>query len=393
MIKFLRLGVSALVLSTVVLAPVVVIATADHAYAKNDGNGNSGGKGNGGGNAGGKGSSDKAHASSRGGKGGSKGGASAGKRQNERQATSLGQGIRNDFKSLGQSLKNGLFGGGTAKARRAPSAQTTDKTGPQRVSLEPTRKAPPKSIRPQAPASRLDAEPMLPRDLGKLNGALNSSPQAKLAHIANGSYATGTGPVSLAAALAVADYDLAAAEGSLAAYDAARDTLALADAFDLVENRPTEAEIIAARDTLENPDATEAERLAAQRTLDYPDTSAAEAEIAGHDRPTEAESTAARELVEAGPAPEGDLLAAAQAVSDAETAVLTASKDGLTPEQEQALLSSIRASNPEPARVGAALTETAPLDTGIEDLSGDALASSDAAIGDDGETIRILPVE
>lgn len=70
--------------------------------------------------------------------------------------------------------------------------------------------------------------------------------------MANGQNAKGTGPVSLSAALAVADYDLAAASEDFAM---AVETAALADAFD-------------ALDGLKEQDITDAQNLVSEIDVD-----------------------------------------------------------------------------------------------------------------------------
>ncbi|WP_353471679.1 hypothetical protein PVT71_10225 [Salipiger sp. H15] len=385
MLKFLKIGVSTLVLSTFVVAPVVMVVTADHAYAKNDGN-----NGNGGGNGGGKSSS-----SDRGNGGGN--GMSASARDNAGQGgKSLGQGIKGDVASLGRSLKagiGGIFGepakGNSATRRATETGVRATGTGSRRVSRAPTEEAPVTSVRPpEQVASRLKG-PMHPSNLGKLNGALNSSPRAKEAHIANGNYGIGAGPVGLAAALAVADYDLDRALASRDAIVAAEDTLALAEAFDLVANRPTEAEIADAQDVLADPEATDEAKALAQEVLDYPDTSAAEAVIDGQEQPTEAELAAAREVIDAGVTTGPDYDTAALSVLEIEDAILSGTGSELTGEEAGALLDAIRASNPDPETVGAALERQAARGTGI----GGEVEPEDELVPDETEAPVVIIVD
>ncbi|ANT63422.1 hypothetical protein AYJ57_23355 (plasmid) [Salipiger sp. CCB-MM3] len=394
MFGIFKVGVSALVLSTCVVAPVATLATVGAAHAKNNGNGKGGEKGNSG-----KGKAN-GHSKAKSNGGGNKGGNSNGRQT----SANLGKAIRDDFRSLSQSLRKSALGDllGVTGSRGAQRTATVQRQAPkaQRVSLSPTRSAPERSMRPplqrtalrETPELAEDYDALHPRNLGKLNGALNSSPQAKAAHIANGTYATGSGPVSLAAALAVADHNLIEAANALETYDAAERTLDLADAFALVENRPTEAERAVALATLEDPEATEAEKLAAQDVLDYPDTTAAEAEIAGLDRPSERDLTEAQEVIDAGIPEEHDLTNAANSVADAETAVLAAYKDILPAEYEGDVLSAVRASNPDDDTVAAALQGTAPLDPdALEEAERyEAERYEDAELYDD-ETVLLVP--
>ncbi len=88
---------------------------------------------------------------------------------------------------------------------------------------------------------KVGADGLTASQRGNMNGAYHSSDRAKEAHIANGQYLSGKGPVSLAAALAVADFnalgitaqDIADAQAVLsfdqAAADAALQSLLDAD--------------------------------------------------------------------------------------------------------------------------------------------------------------------
>ena len=122
-----------------------------------------------------------------------------------------------------------------------------------------------------------------PSNLGKLNGAINSSPNAKLAHIANGNF---NGPVGLAAALALADYDYGISiEAYNAATSAADATLALAAAFDLIATAPTAQQLVEAEELtngMTEPNLDEIIDAEAAITADGPtleDVTAAEAGI------------------------------------------------------------------------------------------------------------------
>ena len=203
MLNFLRVSVSALALSAFVVAPVATVVSADYAYAKNGngggnggGNGNGGGKGGGNGNGGGNGKSDDS-GTERSVKGNKTQSAKTSKSAKPNKGKGVGRTIKNDFKSLSNNLKKNGLGGlfKSQKTQRSVTRSTNKKTtnGPVKQSKRsPVRNASFKS------------DPLHPSNLGKLNGAINSSPNAKAAHIANGQYASGKGPVSLAAAPAVA---------------------------------------------------------------------------------------------------------------------------------------------------------------------------------------------
>ena len=209
MLKYLRIGVSALALSAFVVAPIMTVATADYAYAKNgNGNGNGGGKGNGGGNGNGgdKGGNGKSADKGNSGKGHDKASktrnASKGNKAKGNKGKGFAKSVKNDFNSLKRNVqKHGIAGLFKQEQKRTTRA----------VSAKPTKNAPAASTRPAHRAAFKDKGALHPSNLGKLNGAINSSPRAKEAHIANGQYAKGTGPVSLAASLAVADYTYAKA--------------------------------------------------------------------------------------------------------------------------------------------------------------------------------------
>lgn len=225
MMKFLRVSISALALAAFVVAPAVTMMTADYAHA-NNGKGGGGGKGgsNGGGNGGGNGSGGgNGNGGGGNGNGGGKsadngnkgwGGDKASKGQGARSAKAdkgsasknggkgFGRAIKDDFNSLSRNLKkNGLAGLFTGQ-----HTQQTKQT--QRSTPKATKQtsAPKTSDRPPSRTTSFKTDAMHPSNLGKLNGAINSSPRAKQAHIENGQYMKGTGPVSLAAGLAVADF-------------------------------------------------------------------------------------------------------------------------------------------------------------------------------------------
>ena len=185
-----------------------------------------------------------------------------------------------------------------------------------------------------------------------MNGAINSSPQAKLAHIANGNF---NGPVGLAASLAVADYEggdidqaaIDAANGVLGFDQAAADQ-ALQDQIDALAL----AGITDAASLQAELDAKAQE----QGFADYQDYLAnsdgaaliddsLEDLLAGTTAPTQEELDAAQATIDA-----------ANAVTDAENALLDAwNKGDADDPHADALLEAIRASNPTPEEVAAAM--------------------------------------
>lgn len=215
MLKYLKIGIASLAVSSFTIAPAVIVISADVAIAKND-------KGNGGnssnkGNSGSKGNSSKKSKSS----------------SSRSEKSSGGKTVRassnKSVESFGKKLKSGfgLFGG-------------NKKSGsPPRKAVVVRAKPIPKVIK------TFDH----PSNLGKMNGAINSSPQSKLAHIMNGNF---NGPVGIAAAYALADYEynnafadyedtqaliqelepLSKAYDYVASYDAAVEELARLDAED-----------------------------------------------------------------------------------------------------------------------------------------------------------------
>lgn len=391
MLKYLRIGVSALALAAFVVAPLMTIATADYAYAKN-GNGNGGGKGggNGGGKGGGnggdkggdrggdkganKGNNGKGHDKSSNGRTAGNGNKAKGK--SATKGKGFARSVKDDFKSLKRNVQKhgvaGLF---------KPNKQT--KTT-KRASYSPTKVAPKKSTRP-AHRAAFKADPMHPSNLGKLNGAINSSPNAKAAHIANGQYAKGTGPVSMAAALAVADYNLDGVNASLEAYNEAVTTVELAAAFALLDEVDMASQTIAEADTAiadadavlndemaseqaklqaaEDKALAEAQKQQAQAFVDTTDTTEAAALTDGQEEP--GDITEAQATVDAGLPSEQEVADAEQAVADAEDNLLASYKGDLPasedPEmrrlsgEEQNVVDAVRASNPDEATVEAAL--------------------------------------
>ncbi|TGD63987.1 hypothetical protein EYC08_11130 [Tabrizicola sp. WMC-M-20] len=214
-----------------------------------------------------------------------------------------------------------------------------------------------------------------PSNLGKLNGAINASANAKLAHIRNGNF---TGPVGMAAALALADYnysiqneaflsasralELAAA---FAVIDGApsEEELAAASALIAEYDRPTEDEILAAEAFVATAtDDTDAGALAAaQETLQLAaaynvvtsapseeELAAASAIIEGAERPTEEEFTAAQAIVDAGEPTDAGVI-------DAESALLASYKGTLDEDAKARLLEALKISLPSPEQISEAI--------------------------------------
>jgi hypothetical protein len=254
-----KISASALFLLTFAAAPAILLATADHAYAKNgNGGGNGGGKGGGNGNGGDKGNSGKNDKSS-----GNKGAGKDKKGHAYGASNARKNGKSKSFgeTAFGRHLK-GVFGKPDKKASKADR--------------KPASKSAPRITTSKKPVMRPQTKGVLhPSNLGKLNGMINSSPKAKLAHIANGNF---NGTVGLAAALAVADFDLAALQ---AQQQTAADTLEVAAAYDVIAGvnnpsaLPTEAETDAAK-TLLDPGATDAEIAEANSVLGNANLSPAE---------------------------------------------------------------------------------------------------------------------
>ncbi len=346
MLNFLRVSVSALALTAFVAAPVATVLTADYAYAKN-GNGNGGGKGGEkGGNGGGKGG-DKGAKSGAGsdGKLNRKSRKSANKGDKSKRSGRLGRAVKEDFQTLGRNLQKngikGLFKGNKTK----PVATSANKS-----TVKPVQK-------PQSKKTKIVGDGTLaPRNLGKLNGAINSSINAKLAHIANGQYAKGTGPVSLAAGLAVADANFNHVMGedyTLSPADV-KDIAAAYDYLDAASMTLEEAEKVLA-DEMANPGVTDPEDLADAQAVKDAHDAILNDDGNAIERPTE------------------DQLAAAESVYEAEASLLGSYEgdfsedDVLAAEQQDRVLDAVRSSNPDEeavkATLGATDSETAHVDS------------------------------
>ncbi|MEE9388723.1 MAG: hypothetical protein V3U96_08930 [Paracoccaceae bacterium] len=170
--------------------------------------------------------------------------------------------------------------------------------------------------------------------LGNLNGAIHSSPNAKLAHIRNGNF---NGPVGLAAALAVADHN--GAEVDQVVQDAALATLALDQAIADLNTAAMDAGYDSYEHYLTENDAgslmAELETLITDTELPSPEQVA--------------DATAAIEAA----------AETAAAIADAEAALLAAWNKGDATDPDAALaLDQIRGSLPSPEDIAAALAET-----------------------------------
>jgi hypothetical protein len=390
MLNLLRTSICAIALSAFAVAPTILVLTADSVYA-NNGNGGGNGSGKGGGNGGGNGGGggDKGGGNGKSGDGASKGngvGKDKGNRGNGKQnkgfAKSNSKGnaagksenaFQRDMRQLGRDLK-GLFAGQKSNRNNGASQANSRSTAPktQRV----TKAAPTRSVRPPAVPTRLARidDPLHPSKLAKLNGAVKSSPNAKAAHIANGQFLKGTGPVSLAAALAVADYDFARAQ---AAYSedlaAARATLSLAEAITAAQDTvnagaPSPEDVAAAQALLNDELATETEKKAAQHVIDESAAfSNAEKFLADTEAPTNAEIEAANDVVNSQPPSDVTVLAAEDALL-AEYKGSFSEDETLADEQQAQILGAVRASNPTQAQVETALgVDDTTLDDEMDD--------------------------
>lgn len=370
MLNFLRISVSALALSAFVVAPVVTAVTADYAYA-NNGNGNGGGKGggngggkgggNGGGHGGDKGNSKSAGKSDKGWgsdkvhKGNKNKSANASHNGKSKNSKGLGRAVKDEFNSLSRNLKkNGIAGLFKGQTKQGTAARTA------KVSVT-------ESVRPPSKNARFKADLMHPSNLGKLNGAINSSPNAKAAHIANGQYAKGTGPVSLAAALAVADYEFSLVSED---YAQAVETAALADAFDTLDGLSPEQIADAERlvddvDTDDNGVISDEERkfaidnstdgLTAEDIDNAEEVASAVEATEGKTEPDASDAEAARDTVQKG-----------TNLTDAEDALLAEYKGDLPAsedpevrlsEEEQQVVDAVRDANPTEETIKDALGE------------------------------------
>ena len=351
MYKYLKISASALAVSALLLAPATTIVTADYAFAKSE---NAGGKGKGnGGKGAGKGKGGEKGAKGKSGTKGAKAGGNSWKTGKTSKAKNT-RTIQDDLKVFKKGGFKALLG--TGKANKPARSVTASKAAP----------------------SKKD-DPLHPSNLGKMNGFLNSSPNAKLAHIANGQYLSGTGPVSLAAGLAVAKYEFGAVEEAVAiqtaaeAYEALNafddDQVAAADAlyeeFDANGNGIFDDEDLAALEEAEvsADKIAEAEAVReAQEGIIDPDTGEA------YEEPSEDQIADAEDVLSDFGEDEDPLDVAGMALDDAEAAALTTYKgdfDALDEDEQQEVLD--------------AMHDALPADEDIED----ALAKYDTKSEDD----------
>ncbi|CUH46702.1 hypothetical protein [Ruegeria atlantica] len=241
--------------------------------------------------------------------------------------------MKEDFQALGRNLKQngvkGLFNGNKARTTTTRTNKASVKQSPR----PPSRKA-----------KLLDDVTLAPHNLGKLNGAINSSVNAKLAHIANGQYAKGTGPVSLAAGLAVADANFSHVMGE--DYDlSSEEVKEVAAAYDYLDTAPM---------TLEEAEQVLADDAATPDAIAPEDLEVAQAVKDAHDVTTDEDGNKIGQ-------PTDDQLAAAEAVHDAEANLLgyykgDFSEDRIVAEEQQdRVLGAVRASNPDEESVKATL--------------------------------------
>ena len=368
MLKLLRAGFSAMAIAALLGAPLVTVVTADYAYAKND---NGGGKGNG--NAGGKG-------------GGNKGGAdkndkSVGKGNLLKRAgngsarvgsSKKGGKFKTDLKTLSRNVKeNGLAG---LFSKKSGTTRTTKKYR----STKTRTAAPINSARPPKRLSRFDTDATAPNKMGKLNGAHNSSPQAKAAHIANGQYLKGTGPVSLAANLAVADYyfnDLMGEDNTLSPGD----VKSIDDAFDLRDTSDLTLE--EAQTVLNDPNSSPDELEEAQDVKNAYDLTT-DADGEDIDRPT------------------SEQVDAATTVHDAEDGLLEHYKgdfsedEDLAMEQRDDVLGSVRESNPDDGAIESALERNGTGEQDFEQATPDSVTDDpEDSTDDEAEAAQLLEDE
>lgn len=264
------------------------------------------------------------------------------------------------------------------------------------------------SRRPKARFDTVASDPMDPRSLGKLRGAIQSSPRAKAAHIASGQYAKGTGPVSLAAALAVADYKYGKAamafDWDRADAQATLDlTQSIAAAQALVDDGgPTQDEIGAAQTILGSTYSTEAQKLAAQALIEKQDAVAEALDLLDNATPpSQVDVDAATAMLEAEPPSDAAVIAAEDALLALYQGEFPTSDDPENrrlSDEAQKVIDAVRASNPSRDVVGSLLATHAAsearvalpssqdddTDAGLlEREKPDSSAVEDGSIGDD----------
>jgi len=363
-IKFFQISVTSLILSALVAAPAVYVVTADTAIAKSEnaggkgkgggnrgngggkGKGNDGGKGNGkgndggkgNGNGGGKGKSDNA------GKGKGKdnslsNGRAFGKNAFDKSTTGKGKSKTKNrqnsaFASAGQSLKKSLKSFGD-QIRSDLGLKKAKKSGNKVIGSKKakTRRAVEVSLRPPNRSKKGFDHPS---NLGKMNGAVNSSEQAKLAHMKNGNF---NGPVGVAAYYALEDYNYYAAEKE---YEIAQSVIEkfgdLAKAYELIEG--VEDGSIAA-----TPEAIQEARELIEEAEDKAIEKAQEAnpgEEIDEDAVREALEEGVTELVEEAEMVEEPDRTALEDAEDALFDLYKGDEDSLTDEQKDQIIESMR---------------------------------------------------
>lgn len=175
--KLLKIGVASLALSAFAIAPAVIVISADTAIAKSE-------KSKGGGSASKGNSSSKSGSSASKGNKSSKASTSKKNKSSSARTGKSSSGVDKGLKSFGKNLKSGFGLFGTPKKKR-----NTTHTA---------------AVVKAIPSVKIIKAFDHPSNLGKMNGAKNSSAQSKLAHIKNGNF---NGPVGIAAAYALANYD------------------------------------------------------------------------------------------------------------------------------------------------------------------------------------------
>lgn len=421
MLRYLRIGTSAIALSALVAAPAVVFATAGPVEAQQNngnGNGNAGGAGNGtngngnafgqGGNSanggfshgdnaqsnnGNQGTGNNGNGNGNYGNNGNNGNGNAYGHDKDRSSPSTGGGIRdagggnNDGGDANAGFSapdtgsddtvsvlprttafarvlETLFGApapGPYAAKASTTAENDTGSAPRtRTARISTTRAPAieASIKPAVRPTVKGA--MHPANLGTVTGVINASTKAKLDRIATGNF---SGPAGLAAALAIADYTMQALQEDL---DVAKETLALAAAYDLVRNAPSATEIANAQALLDNGIDDRLLDDQARSTLGYPDLGPANQVISraranGTDQPGTAELTRAAVVV-------NQLVDARTAITHAEEKILSAYSGALdaSPETAEKVIEAVRLANPSREQIEESLPAPESLTAGNE---------------------------
>lgn len=308
MLKYLKIGVASLALSAFAIAPAVIVFSGDVAVAKSDKSkgSNSSSKGN---NSN-KGSSSKKNKSS------------SAKTEKSSSSRTVHTGSNKGIKSFGNKLKSGFGLFGSPKKNKTSARKTV-------------------VVRaiPRPKNNAFDH----PSNLGKMNGAINSSPQSKLAHIKNGNF---NGPVGIAAAYALANYDY---ENASVDYEEAQKLIhelePLAEAYDYAAGYDTAVEELARLDA-EGVDPTSEEymKVAAAADLDTYQSAVDtidEAETAAiEDGTTVTEESVDAQLAEATAVEEPDAIELEEA-EDNLFALYKGDEESLTDTEKELLIQSI----------------------------------------------------